>query len=293
MNGVIPNPKKTIEIDFSIDQLKNSIEYITYKNSKYKLFQKNDVINQYSFQGMEFLSLGVYIDINLTSLNENKTRIDIEVRRTIGAFDKPTEINKANDHIQNITKFIGECVVMSVEELIQLKESSTAINSEKKKGLTWKTVAIFVVSFIVFFAVFKMIFKKNQDEVQPDNIAKIEGSNQNSSPLILDKEYYFYDETDELNCPECDPCWKIKFIDKTNGELWSKPCSGSSVLKSCQSKFIYKYNEENKTVSIMSIDNNNVSKICKRKFLGDWVWSKGKFPQMRFYSKNNPGVDFS
>jgi hypothetical protein len=43
----------------------------------------------------------------------------------------------------------------------------------------------------------------------------------------------------------------------------------------------------------MSIDNNNVSKICKRKFLGDWVWSKGKFPQMRFYSKNNPGVDFS
>jgi len=164
MNGVIPNPKKTIEIDFSIDQLKNSIEYITYKNSKYKLFQKNDIINQYSFQGMEFLSLGFYIDINLTSLNENKTRIDIEVRRTIGAFDKPTEINKANDHIQNITKYIGECVVLSNEELHQLKESSTTSNSDKKKGVSWKLAAIFIVSSIVFFFIFKMIFKKEEEE---------------------------------------------------------------------------------------------------------------------------------
>jgi hypothetical protein len=293
MSGVIPNPKKTLEIDFSLNQIKNSIEYITFKNSKYKLFQKNDVINQYSFQGMEFLSLGVYIDINLTTVNENKTKIDIEVRRTMGAFDKPSEINKANDHIQNITKYISECVVLSNEELHQLKESTSTSNSDKRKGASWKSAMIFIVSLIIFLLIFKMIFKKDPDESQNEEDTKSEVSNKNENPLMLDKEYYFYDENDELNCAECDPCWKIKFIDKSSGEIWSKPCSGSSELKSCQSKFTYEYNEQSKTVTIKSIDNSNLTEFCKRKFFGEWVWLKGKYPQERFYSKNNPGADFS
>lgn len=164
MNGVIPNPKKTIEIDFSIEQIKGSIEYIPYKNNKYKFYQKNEVINLYSFHGMEFLSLGVYIDIHLSSINESRTKIDIEVRRTMGAFDKPSEINKANDHIQNITKYISECVVLSNEELHQLKESTSTSNSDKKKGASWKLATIFIVSSIVFFFIFKLIFKKEEEE---------------------------------------------------------------------------------------------------------------------------------
>jgi hypothetical protein len=320
MNGVIPNPKKTLEIDFSIEQIKGSIEYIPYKNNKYKFYQKNEVINLYSFHGKEFLSLGVYIDINLTSVNENRTKIDIEVRRTFGSFDKSSEVTQANDHLQNILKLISECLVLPKEALSELRQSSTAINTEKKKVVTWKTISIFIGSFIVSLFIFKMIFKKEReesqtekgtnseiskrnsspliikketDESQTEKKTKSEVLNQNSSPIIINKEYLFYTENDELNCYECDPCWKIKFIDKTTGVIWSKPCSGSSVIKSCQSKFIYKYNEENKTVTIKSIDNNNVSEICKRNFMGDWVWSKGKYPLERFYSKNNPGADFS
>jgi len=114
-----------------------------------------------------------------------------------------------------------------------------------------------------------------------------------AGPLQLNKEYHFYDENDELECNECDRCWKIKFIDKTKGEVWSKPCSGSTSLKSCVSSFFYEYNEESKTITIKSIQNNNVSNTCKSKFIGDWVWSKGKFPGERFYSLNNPGADFS
>ena len=114
-----------------------------------------------------------------------------------------------------------------------------------------------------------------------------------SGPLELNKEYHFYDENDELECAECDRCWKIKFTDESNGELWSKPCGGSSSLQSCKSTFAYQYNKETKTVSIKSIDNSNVSGDCKSKFIGDWIQSKGKFPGERFYSKNNPGADFS
>ena len=161
MNGVIPNPKKTIEIDFSIDLIKSKIDFIPYKNSKYKLYQKNEVINHYSFHGMEFLSLGVYIDIHLSSVNENRTKIDIEVRRTLGSFDNSSEVTKANDHLQNFLKLISECVVMSDDELIKLKDSSEAANSEKKKGFSWKSVAMFAVSIIIFFVVFKTIFKKD------------------------------------------------------------------------------------------------------------------------------------
>lgn len=164
MNGVIPNPKKTIEIDFSLDQIKGSIEFIPFKNSKYKLFQKNEVINHYSFHGMEFFSLGVYIDIHLSSINENRTKIDIEVRRTLGSFDKSSEVTKANDHLQNMLKLISECVVMPNEELLKLKESNEAAKSEKKKGFSWKSIAIFAVTFIIVFFIFKFFFKKDVEK---------------------------------------------------------------------------------------------------------------------------------
>jgi len=70
----------------------------------------NQVINQYTYQSTEFLSLGVFIDINLSAVSESKTDITIEVRRKIGAFDQSSEITLANQHIQNMVTYISRAL---------------------------------------------------------------------------------------------------------------------------------------------------------------------------------------
>lgn len=136
MLGAIPNPKKNITIDFPIKKLKNTILFIPLtKDKKYKFTSKNDVLNLYTFEATEFLSLGVYIDISLSEVSENKTSIEIEVRRKVGAFDQAHEVSNANQHITKILELISLCVNLTDEKISKLKESANNINSNQtKKG---------------------------------------------------------------------------------------------------------------------------------------------------------------
>ena len=74
---------------------------------------------------MEFLSLGVYIDISVSvsvsSISDTKCKIEIEVSRKIGAFDQSYEVSKANDHIANIATLMSECVVLTPTEIKDLE----------------------------------------------------------------------------------------------------------------------------------------------------------------------------
>ena len=99
MYGAIPNPKKTVTIDFPIEKVKVAARNID-KVMKFCHFrEENDMFNSYKFSRSEFLSLGALININLNSVSENKTQVDIEISRQIGAFDEWIEIDKANKHI--------------------------------------------------------------------------------------------------------------------------------------------------------------------------------------------------
>jgi hypothetical protein len=67
MIGVISNPKKTIAVDFSLDKVKIGVERLDKLSNKYKFTKSNQIFNQTTFEATELLSLGVYIDINLSS----------------------------------------------------------------------------------------------------------------------------------------------------------------------------------------------------------------------------------
>ena len=125
MIGALPNPKKTITIDFPISKLNQTIVLIPLKDKTYKFTSKNDVFNLYTFEATELLSLGVFIDISLSEISENKTTIEIEIRRKIGVFDKSHEINNANTHISKILELISLCVTLTDEKI----ESLTKITS--------------------------------------------------------------------------------------------------------------------------------------------------------------------
>lgn len=132
MLGAIPNPKKSLVIDFSIEKLKSTIEYVAVLNTKYKLHSKNDILNTYTFEAMEFLSLGIYADISFSKQNETRTEVTIEIRRKIGAFDQAHEVSKANDHISTVFTLVSQCVVLSEQQIKELESRPKIV--PKKSG---------------------------------------------------------------------------------------------------------------------------------------------------------------
>ena len=110
--GSIPNPTRKITVNFSMDAVKQAIKSLPDQSKKlvkktYRLQESQDVINYFMFEATEFLSFGVYIDVNLTDINETRTEIAVEVRRKIGSFDKTQEIQVAGTHINNVLTGIG------------------------------------------------------------------------------------------------------------------------------------------------------------------------------------------
>lgn len=107
MIGVIPNPKKTLQVEKPSSEVKTAIEHLYLYSPKYKVYKANPVMSQYIYDASEFLSLGVYIDISYLTVSENRTEVTIEVRRKMGSFDKSHEVTLANSHIQAIAELIS------------------------------------------------------------------------------------------------------------------------------------------------------------------------------------------
>ncbi len=128
-----------MHVDFSLDRIKECAKNITLINSKYRLFSSNEIFNQFTYESFEFLSLGVYIDINLNSVSDNKTEISIEIRRKIGTFNESHEVTHANDHIVNIVNYLSQLTFISPEQisLLKVKEQKAVpviIKSKKDKN---------------------------------------------------------------------------------------------------------------------------------------------------------------
>ncbi len=158
----IPNPKKSTQVDFPIERVKLSVLNINLMNDKYKFTTSNEIFNQYTYEALEFLSLGVYIDINLNKLSEDKTEITVEVRRKLGTFNQSHEVTKANDHLVKIFDCIARLTAKSEEDIEHLKNQknvnhTNASNSFSKSNpitnawyeKTWLVILLCILFFPV------------------------------------------------------------------------------------------------------------------------------------------------
>ena len=132
----IPNPTRKVTINFTIEQVKQALKKFSLLKKKYNMFEEHDTMNFYVLDALEFLSFGVYIDVNLNEISETKTEISIEVRRKIGCFDKTQEIQVAGTHINNLLEGLGQ--LLEKPELgAQLEkakvEKEAQLEIEKKK----------------------------------------------------------------------------------------------------------------------------------------------------------------
>jgi hypothetical protein len=146
MLGAIPNPKKSFDVDFSSQKIIDTIPYIPLVNNKYKFTSKNDVLKTYRFEALEFLSLGIYVDISISTISDSRSKIEIEVSRKIGAFDQSFEVAKANDHISRIATLISECVSLSPSQIndLELKKNSKPEEKPTQSKSTMILVALFL-----------------------------------------------------------------------------------------------------------------------------------------------------
>ena len=136
MYGAIPNPKKTVTIDFPIEKVKVAARNID-KVMKFCHFrEENDMFNSYKFSRSEFLSLGALININLNSVSENKTQVDIEISRQIGAFDEWIEIDKANKHIGETINAMSSIIKNGIPKVEPIVEAEDLEPMSKGKAIT-------------------------------------------------------------------------------------------------------------------------------------------------------------
>lgn len=151
MLGTIPNPKKTIAVDYSLEKVKIGIERITKQAKKYEFEKSNPVFNQYTFKATETLSLGVFIDINLSSISNDKTEITIEIRRKIGSFDQAHEVQKANEHISKLFDVIAKGINLNESEFAEMiDKEETELRAKKAKKQKRKLIIWGVILVILF-----------------------------------------------------------------------------------------------------------------------------------------------
>jgi len=131
MYGAIPNPRKTITIDFPISQVKVAARNIDKVMQFCHFREENDMFNSYKFSRSEFLSLGAFININLSSVSNTKTQVDVEISRQMGAFDEWVEVQKANKHVEETINSIAYIIrngvpVVQTQPTQQKTESGVA-----------------------------------------------------------------------------------------------------------------------------------------------------------------------
>jgi len=130
-------------------------------NGKYKITKTNDIFKQITLEALELLSLGVYIDFNLTKINDNSTEITIEIRRKIGSFDNSVEIQNASNHFDILVQELSNIIILSDNEFnIKYAENIKNINeieednakpwfAKKYVANTWLILGICTLPFIL------------------------------------------------------------------------------------------------------------------------------------------------
>jgi hypothetical protein len=152
----IPNPKKTLTVNFDISKVADSIQAIPSLEKTYKLTKGNEAFNIYTLEAAEFLSLGIFADFSLNEIAEGKTEITLELRRKIGSFDESYEVSKANQHIDTLMDLLSKAIVMGPDDLAKLKEKSLAESKELQKiaNKPWYMFTfLLVVATLIFFPI--------------------------------------------------------------------------------------------------------------------------------------------
>lgn len=155
MIGVIPNPTKTVQVNYPFEtcqyMMDNFQEILQkFQMTGFELETKDSVLNTWTYKKSEVLSLGSKVIISLQPKDE-QTIITIEVQRTIGAFDKSHEITFANAYITDLFRAISMTLnpPSEAEQQEFITKQNVMSNGDTGFGVIMVIVAfVFVMSLL-------------------------------------------------------------------------------------------------------------------------------------------------
>ena len=161
----VQNPKKSLTLNVSEQDLKNRIKYLLYfcEHAKNENWGKENIgIIEMKFKSpiSGIVDLGMTATISMESVSENKTRIEIEVSDNFDSVDGNWDLKNGNMIIQEIINGIDLILKCSVEELEaarlkneeKLKEESKPSSKALKVWISiCKWIGIIGVGYIIFW----------------------------------------------------------------------------------------------------------------------------------------------
>jgi hypothetical protein len=154
--SMIPNPRKSITIDFTIQEVGAALKRVPGYAVKYPLHQINEVFHQYTFGATEFLSMGVFIDVGLNEVSATRTEVSIEVRRKVGAFDQWYEVQHANKHIANLIDALTKLLMNGRDpekySIVQQELTVASKKADKKSTATLNALIIGASLLVLLWA---------------------------------------------------------------------------------------------------------------------------------------------
>lgn len=156
IGGNMPNPKRNLTVNFSIERVKEAFKLSHYylTDIKEDRSKYDDVLNIYSLHFSENLSFGARIVILLKSISDDKTEIDFEVQREFGSFDSDVEVNYANQQLNNLCEILSKILSMDAVDLEKLKTGQMTISDSEKKSAKGSVGCFFVVLLIIIIAIY-------------------------------------------------------------------------------------------------------------------------------------------
>jgi hypothetical protein len=94
--------------------------------------------------------MGAFININLNSVSDTKTQVDVEISRQLGAFDEWVEIQKANKHVEetinSIAYIIKNGIPVSKPNSITSEPPKRILNLKGKvmSFILWLLIGMFI-----------------------------------------------------------------------------------------------------------------------------------------------------
>jgi hypothetical protein len=160
MYGAIPNPKKTVTVNFPIEQVKIAARNIDKVMQFCHFIEKNDMFASYKFSRSEFLSMGAFINIHLDSISENKTQVDIEISRKLGAFDEWVEVTKANRHLEETINAMSSIIQNGVPKAEPIVEAENLEPMSKSKAIATLVLAFGALIGLAWFLIKMLSFSR-------------------------------------------------------------------------------------------------------------------------------------
>ncbi|MBR6804737.1 MAG: hypothetical protein IKM57_07545 [Paludibacteraceae bacterium] len=154
MNGMIINPNRSITIDFPIERVKQVAKLVdkVYEDVDPKDCSYDDILKVYKYKMDDHWTAGSYLILTMNEVSSNKTQLNIEMQRVLGAYDTESEVHFANKHMDMFLQAISQLLQKNEEELLAVGKSESLHSSSSGCTIFICVLSIVLIGLLLIIA---------------------------------------------------------------------------------------------------------------------------------------------